>query len=103
MADPVRTEAEAPAVERRSARRTSVLLAAELEIDGKIIPATLLNLSVQGAMLSCEDPPRSDANLILRRGTLETAATVAWVNGGHVGVKFENQISQLQIAAILRR
>jgi hypothetical protein len=103
MIDPVSAKAKAPAVERRAARRTRVLMAAELEIGGKIMSATLLNLSSRGAMVACTNPPPGDGKVVLRRGALETSGMIAWVKGNHVGVKFDEKISQLQIAAILHR
>ena len=102
MGDPIIARATAAPQERRSARRISVLLTAELEFGGTVIAVRLLNLSSLGAMVRCRTPLTHGKRVILRRGELLTPATVAWINDGHMGLKFEEPVSDFQMAAILR-
>lgn len=87
--------------ELRNQRRSRVLLAAHLNINGDLDRANLLNLSTHGAMMDAEMPPRMGAKVTLMRGALETEAEVVWVEDHRFGLAFRQPIHPLQVAAIL--
>jgi hypothetical protein len=75
-------------VEDRVAPRTNLLLAATAEVDGRSLPVRIRNLSETGAMIEGAGLPEAGMPLILMRGDLQVAATIAWASGGRRGVRF---------------
>lgn len=80
-------EAEGSA-EDRAAPRTNLLLAATAEIGGRSLPVRIRNLSETGAMVEGAGLPEAGMPMVLMRGDLQVAATVAWAAGGRRGVRF---------------
>jgi len=76
-------------VEDRVAPRTNLLLAATAEVDGRSLPVRIRNLSETGAMVEGAGLPEAGMPLVLMRGDLQVAATVAWAAGGRRGVRFQ--------------
>lgn len=74
--------------EDRAAPRTNLLLAATAEVDGRSLPVRIRNLSETGAMVEGAGLPDAGMPLVLMRGDLQVAATVAWAAGGRRGVRF---------------
>jgi hypothetical protein len=75
--------------EDRASPRTNLLLAANAEVGGRILPVRIRNLSETGAMLEGAGLPDAGMKLVLVRGDLHVAAVVAWAAGGRRGVMFE--------------
>lgn len=75
-------------VEDRVAPRTNLLLAATAEVGGRSLPVRIRNLSESGAMVEGAGLPEAGTPLILMRGDLQVAATVAWAAGSRRGVRF---------------
>lgn len=75
-------------VEDRVAPRTNLLLAATAEVGGRSLPVRIRNLSETGAMVDGAGLPEAGMPLILMRGDLQVAATVAWAAGSRRGVRF---------------
>ncbi|MGA9583183.1 MAG: PilZ domain-containing protein [Allosphingosinicella sp.] len=75
-------------VEDRVAPRTNLLLAATAEVGGRSLPIRIRNLSETGAMIEGAGLPEAGTALILMRGDLQVAATVAWAAGSRRGVRF---------------
>ncbi len=75
-------------VEDRVAPRTNLLLAATAEVDGRSLSVRIRNLSETGAMIEGAGLPEAGMPLVLLRGDLQVAATVAWAAGGRRGVRF---------------
>lgn len=75
-------------VEDRIAPRTNLLLAATAEVGGRSLPIRIRNLSETGAMIEGAGLPEAGMSLILMRGDLQVAATVAWAAGSRRGVRF---------------
>lgn len=75
--------------EDRASPRTNLLLAANAEIGGRILPVRIRNLSETGAMLEGAGLPDAGMKLVLARGDLHVSAVVAWAAGGRRGVKFD--------------
>ena len=75
-------------VEDRVAPRTNLLLAATAEVAGRSLPVRIRNLSETGAMVEGAGLPEAGMPLVLVRGDLQVAATIAWVAGSRRGVRF---------------
>jgi hypothetical protein len=76
-------------VEDRASPRTNLLLAANAEVGGRILPVRIRNLSETGAMLEGAGLPDAGMKLVLARGDLHVSAVVAWAAGGRRGVRFD--------------
>jgi hypothetical protein len=74
--------------EDRIAPRTNLLLAATAEVGGRSLPVRIRNLSETGAMVEGAGLPEAGMPLVLMRGDLQVAATVAWAAGSRRGVRF---------------
>ena len=72
----------------RVAPRTNLLLAATAEVGGRSLPVRIRNISETGAMVEGAGLPEAGMPLILMRGDLQVAATIAWAAGGRRGVRF---------------
>jgi hypothetical protein len=72
----------------RVAPRTNLLLAATAETGGRSLPVRIRNLSETGAMVEGAGLPEAGMALVLMRGDLQVAATVAWAAGSRRGVRF---------------
>src|SRR5688500_18314806 len=75
-------------VEDRAAPRTNLLLAATAEVGGRDLAVRIRNLSETGAMVEGAGLPEAGIALVLKRGDLQVAATVAWASGARRGVRF---------------
>ena len=75
-------------LEDRAAPRTNLLLAATAEVGGRSLPVRIRNLSETGAMLEGAGLPEAGMALVLIRGDLQVAATVAWAAGSRRGIRF---------------
>ena len=76
-------------VEDRASPRTNLLLAANAEVGGRILPVRIRNLSETGALLEGAGLPDAGMKLVLARGDLHVSAVVAWAAGGRRGVRFD--------------
>lgn len=79
--------------EHRAARRTNLMLAAEIEIDGRYVPVRIRNLSETGALIEGSALPGRGAALLLHRASFHIGATIAWSGGGRAGIHFDDPIS----------
>lgn len=75
--------------EDRASPRTNLLLSANAEVGGRILPVRIRNLSETGAMLEGAGLPDAGMKLVLARGDLHVSAVVAWAAGGRRGVRFD--------------
>lgn len=76
-------------VEDRASPRTNLLLSATVETGGMVIPVRIRNLSETGALIEGAGLPDTGMPLVLKRGELQVAASVAWAAGGRRGVQFD--------------
>jgi hypothetical protein len=74
--------------EDRVAPRTNLLLAATAEVGGRSLPIRIRNLSDTGALIEGAGLPEAGTTVVLTRGDLQVAATVAWAAGSRRGVRF---------------
>ncbi|MEO7177636.1 MAG: PilZ domain-containing protein [Allosphingosinicella sp.] len=87
MGESGETEPEGSA-EDRVAPRTNLLLAATAEVGGRSLAVRIRNLSETGAMVEGAGLPDAGVALVLMRGDLQVAATVAWAAGARRGLRF---------------
>jgi hypothetical protein len=76
----------------RVAPRTNLLLAATAEVGGRSLPIRIRNLSDTGAMVEGAGLPEAGMPLIVMRGDLQVAATIAWAVGGRRGIRFAGPV-----------
>lgn len=57
------------------------------------MPVRVRNLSTTGALVEGADVPPVGTRIILRRGTLEAAGSVAWAGTGKAGLTFPQPLS----------
>ena len=79
--------------EHRAARRTNLMLAAEIETNGRRAPVRIRNLSETGALIEGGALPEKGSSLILHRGDFRIGAAIAWSGGGRCGIHFDQPIS----------
>jgi hypothetical protein len=91
-AEPVQEGDASSLVGRRAAARARIALPATLETIGGIQPATLINLSVMGAMVEVANVPSVGGDAILRSGNIDALAVVIWAGGGRCGIQFDEPI-----------
>ncbi len=82
----IKTEGSA---EDRASPRTNLLLSANAEVGGRILPVRIRNLSESGAMVEGAGLPDAGMKLVLARGDLHVSAVVAWAAGSRRGVRFD--------------
>jgi hypothetical protein len=78
--------------QNRRTRRSSVLLSASIEIDGIPVPATLRNLSEQGALVEGDRLPPEGSSTNFGRNELCLKSDIVWVQGRYAGLRFERPL-----------
>lgn len=76
--------------QNRRSRRSRVLMAAILRTDDGDHPVRLRNLSENGALVEAETLPVVGSAVRFRKGELNLAARVAWIEDGRAGVAFNS-------------
>lgn len=85
--------------QNRRSRRSHVLMAAQLVGEGESFDVKMRNLSEHGALVEGPRLPAAGATVRFRKGELNLASHVAWVDGSRAGVAFD---SLLATEAVLR-
>lgn len=80
--------------EQRVHTRHRVLLSAKLVTTTTEQLVKIRNLSATGAMLEGEKLPRVGSDVVIRRGSAELFAAVAWAEDGRCGVEFDQPLSE---------
>lgn len=84
-------------IKNRRSRRSSVLLAATLEVAGGPIQVKLRNLSEEGALVEgCQLPPEG-STARFQRNELNLRSRVIWVQGCYAGVAFDQPLKPEQV------
>lgn len=94
--------AEKDTQERRS-KRSLVLLAARIHVDGETTNVLLRNLSQNGALLEADAVPPVDTRLKFERGVTVAEARVAWASVGRFGIEFLTPIHASEVLVHLGR
>jgi hypothetical protein len=74
--------------DRRSRRRSKLLMAATLEHPGGVTPVTLRNLSANGAQVEGDHGLPTGTQIVLRKNELAASGRIAWSAGGRSGIAF---------------
>jgi hypothetical protein len=75
-------------IQKRTTKRSRVLLVAAIAADGAVEDARIRDASSEGALVEMADPPPLGTNVMLYCGPTSVEARVAWVDGSWFGVEF---------------
>ena len=78
--------------EHRRAARTNMFIAAAAEVEGRVHPVRVRNMSQTGALLEGSEL-RQGARLVLKRGECSAAGWVVWSDGNRCGIAFTDLVS----------
>jgi hypothetical protein len=84
-------------ISNRRSRRSPVLLAASIEIDGGDVTVKLRNLSEEGALIEGERLPIEGSVTTFRRNDLKLQSRIVWVHGRFAGVAFDQRLKPEQV------
>jgi hypothetical protein len=88
---------ESTMTQNRRSRRSPVLLAASLDVDGVITPVKLRNLSEEGALIEGEDLPAEGSVAFFERNELRLKSRLVWVQGRYAGVAFARPLKSEEV------
>ena len=83
--------------QNRRSRRSPVLLAASVEVEGVPVPVKLRNLSEQGALIEGERLPPEESATFFQRNELRLKSRVVWVQGRYAGVAFDRPLKAEEV------
>lgn len=89
--------------DRRVYPRVPVALPAFLQTDGTRYHIQLLDVSAGGAKLNCPIDLPVGATVLLDCGILRRAAVVRWKNAGVIGMRFDRELGEAELAALTGR
>lgn len=89
--------------DRRAFPRVSVALPAFLQAAGGRHAVQMLDLSAGGAKLNCAISLSSGTAVSLDCGTFERPAIVRWQDGRFLGLSFETELNDREMAALIER
>jgi hypothetical protein len=85
---------ESSNTQNRRSRRSPVLLAASIEVDGAAVAVKLRNLSEEGALIEGDSLPAEGAETFFQRNELGLKGRVVWVHGKYAGVAFDTPLNR---------
>lgn len=88
---------ESSITQNRRTRRSPVLLAATIEIDGNSVAVKLRNLSEQGALIEGDRLPIEGSESYFKRNELRLKSRIVWVHGKYAGVAFETPLKREEV------
>jgi hypothetical protein len=88
---------ESSVTQNRRSRRSPVLLAATVEIDGVPIAVKLRNLSEQGALIEGDRLPDEGADTYFQRNDMRLKSRIVWVHGKFAGVAFDTPLNREEV------
>ena len=92
-----------PFADRRLYPRVPVALPAFLQADGVRQSVQILDLSSGGAKLNCPTGLAVGTKVLLDCGSLACAGVVRWQSGGILGLSFDQQLEEREVAALTHR
>lgn len=88
---------ESSVTQNRRSRRSPVLLAATVEIDGAPVTVKLRNLSEQGALIEGDHLPYEGAETYFKRNDMRLKSRIVWVHGKFAGVAFDTPLNREEV------
>jgi hypothetical protein len=88
---------ESSMLKPRRSRRSPVLLAATVDVAGKLVPVKLRNLSEEGALIEGENLPLEGSSTFFQRNELRLKSRIVWVHGSYAGVAFDYPLKPEQV------
>lgn len=88
---------ESSITQNRRSRRSPVLLAATVEIDGAPVPVKLRNLSEQGALIEGDRLPSDGSETYFQRNDMRLKSRIVWVHGKYAGVSFDEPLNREEV------
>lgn len=92
-----------PFADRRVHPRVPVALPAFLDTGGRRHSVQMLDLSAGGVKLNCSASLSAGSTVMLDCGTFGRAAVVRWQNGEFLGLSFESELNDREMAALIDR
>ena len=83
---------ESSTSQNRRSRRSNVLMAATVEIDGTRVETKLRNLSKEGALVEGKGLPAIGQQVTFAKGDLRLSGNVAWRAGDRAGIAFDQPL-----------
>ena len=83
--------------QNRRSRRSPVLLAASVEVDGIAVSVRLRNLSEEGALIEGDDLPPEGTVTFFQRNDLRLKSRVVWVEDRLAGVAFARPLDKAEV------
>ncbi|MFL6720856.1 MAG: PilZ domain-containing protein [Sphingomonas sp.] len=83
--------------QNRRSRRSPVLLAATIDVDGVASGVKLRNLSEAGALIEGDQLPPEGAQTHFRRGELGLKSRIVWVHGKFAGLAFDTPLKREEL------
>jgi hypothetical protein len=80
--------------DKRDAKRSRLLLSAQMQCAAGTVEVHLLNISQSGAKLDCETPPASGESVVLLHNDLKVSGRIAWVEENRFGMAFDQPIDE---------
>jgi hypothetical protein len=88
---------ESSVTQNRRSRRSPVLLAASIEVDGAPVAVKLRNLSEKGALIEGDRLPPEGLDTWFQRNELRISGRVVWVQGKYAGVAFDTPLKREEV------
>lgn len=88
---------ESSVTQNRRTRRSPVLLAATVDIDGAPVGVKLRNLSEQGALIEGDLLPGEGSETCFCRNELRLKSRIVWVQGKFAGVAFDTPLKREEV------
>ena len=88
---------ESSVTQNRRSRRSPVLLAATVEIEGSPVAVKLRNLSEQGALIEGDRMPNEGAETYFQRNEMRLKSRIVWVHGKYAGVAFDTPLKREEV------
>jgi hypothetical protein len=88
---------------RREAKRSRVMLSAEMMTAAAKIPVIIRDISACGALITTPVSPPVGSYVTLRRGEVCVVAMVVWTEGPKVGLQFRERVDEASLLVVIGR
>ena len=88
---------QSSAAQNRRSNRSPVLLSAKIDVDGRLVPVVLRNLSAEGALVEGANLPAEGSATVFERNELRVSSRIVWVEGRYAGVAFDRHLAREEL------